>query len=221
MKTALPQKTKAVHSFETLETTYPAPYCPIPELHLTVRLCHTLMLIKCWFFACSGMKPLMYSVCEAVLGRPGWIRVGTDICYYRNCYQNLSSRKSRSYLTAAFTVTFPHSQDVCYIAYHYPYTYSQLLVCISIYVGTDSFVRHKSYVKTVTTVDLTLGWFAICNGVLQHAAYRLHKACQIMWPVHGSCNYRIWYGHSSKIFVNWKNEPFVWATKAWRCLLPL
>lgn len=77
-----------------------------------------------------GMKPLMYSVCEAILGRPGWIRVGTDICYYRNCYQNLSSRKSRSYLTAAFTVTFPHSYDVCYIAYHYPYTYSQLLAQI-------------------------------------------------------------------------------------------
>jgi len=77
-----------------------------------------------------GMKPLMYSVCEAVLGRPGWIRVGTDICYYWNCYQNLSSCKSRSYLTAAFTVTFRHAYDVCYIAYHYPYTYSQLLAQI-------------------------------------------------------------------------------------------
>ena len=87
----------------------------------------------------------MYSVCEAVQGRPGWIRVGTDICYYRNCYQNLSSRKSRSYLTATFTLTFPHSYDVCYIAYHYPYTYSQLLVSISKPVWIDSFVRNKSF----------------------------------------------------------------------------
>ncbi|PNF25505.1 hypothetical protein B7P43_G05201 [Cryptotermes secundus] len=77
-----------------------------------------------------GMKPIMYSVREAILGRPGWVRVGTDICYYRNCYQNPSSRKPRSYLTTTFKITFPHSYDVCYIAYHYPYTYSQLLAHI-------------------------------------------------------------------------------------------
>jgi hypothetical protein len=160
----------------------------------------TLMPIKCCSLSCSGMKPLMYSVCEAVLGRPGWVRVGTDICYYRNCYQNLSSRKSRSYLTAAFTVTFPHSYDVCYIAYHYPYTYSQLLVRIRTHVGSDSFVRHKSFVKTVTALDLTLGCHAICIGGVQHAACRLHEACQIMQPAHLSCNYRMWYSTSSEIF---------------------
>jgi hypothetical protein len=77
------------------------------------------------------MKPIMYSVREAVLGRPGWVRMGTDICYYRNCYQNPTSRKPRSYLTTTFKITFPHSYDVCYIAYHYPYTYSQLLVCMN------------------------------------------------------------------------------------------
>ncbi|XP_021925880.1 cytosolic carboxypeptidase 1-like isoform X7 [Zootermopsis nevadensis] len=77
-----------------------------------------------------GMKPIMYSVRESVLGRPGWVRVGTDICYYRNWYQNITSRKPRSYLTTAFTIAFPHSYDVCYIAYHYPYTYSQLLAQI-------------------------------------------------------------------------------------------
>jgi hypothetical protein len=159
------------------------------------------MPIKCCSLSCSGMKPLMYSVCEAVLGRPGWIRVGTDICYYRNCYQNLSSRKSRSYLTAAFTVTFPHSYDVCYIAYHYPYTYSQLLVRThSTHVGTDSFVRHKFFVETVTAVDLTLGCHAICIRGVQHAVYVLHEACQIMQSVQVSCNYRMWYGTSAKIF---------------------
>ena len=76
----------------------------------------------------TGMKPLMYSVQESLLGRPGWLRVGTDICYYRNCYQNPMSRKSRSYLTTTFTITFQHAYDICYIAYHYPYTYSQLMV---------------------------------------------------------------------------------------------
>ena len=167
------------------------------------------MLIKCCSLSCSGMKPLMYSVCEAVLGRPRWIRVGTDICYYRNCYQNLSSRKSRSYLTAAFTVTFPHSYDVCYIAYHYPYTYSQLLVRThSTHVGTDAFVRHKSIVKAVTAVDLTLGCHAICIGVsnMQHAGFmRPARLCSLrMYHAIKECgmalHYRMWYDTSSKIF---------------------
>ena len=29
-------------------------------------------------------------------------------------------------MTASFTITFPHEGDVCYLAYHYPYTYSRL-----------------------------------------------------------------------------------------------
>nr|CAD7446171.1 unnamed protein product [Timema bartmani] len=76
-----------------------------------------------------GMKPLLYSVREATLGRTGWVRTGKDICYYRNSYQNLGS-KGRSYFTTTFTVEFPHAYDVCYVAYHYPYTYSQLLTQI-------------------------------------------------------------------------------------------
>ncbi|XP_063227292.1 cytosolic carboxypeptidase 1-like isoform X2 [Bacillus rossius redtenbacheri] len=73
-----------------------------------------------------GMKPLLYSVRDAVLGRPGWVRAGTDICYFRNSYQNLAN-KGLCYYTATFTVEFQHAYDVCYLAYHYPYTYSQLL----------------------------------------------------------------------------------------------
>lgn len=30
-----------------------------------------------------GMQVLMYSVQEAIRGRPCWIRTGTDICYYK------------------------------------------------------------------------------------------------------------------------------------------
>lgn len=32
----------------------------------------------------SGMQPVLYSVCEALLGRPHWLRVGSEICYYRS-----------------------------------------------------------------------------------------------------------------------------------------
>ncbi|XP_034935304.1 cytosolic carboxypeptidase 1-like isoform X2 [Chelonus insularis] len=72
-----------------------------------------------------GMKPILFSVLESQLGRPGWVRIGSDICYYRNCYRRPC--KNKNYLTTSFTVTFPHSYDICYLAYHFPYTYSQLM----------------------------------------------------------------------------------------------
>ncbi|KAI4501431.1 hypothetical protein M0802_003308 [Mischocyttarus mexicanus] len=75
-----------------------------------------------------GMKPILFSVIEAQSGRPGWVRTGIDICYYRNCYQKPT--KGKNYLTTTFTVIFPHAHDVCYLAYHFPYTYTQLMVNI-------------------------------------------------------------------------------------------
>ena len=90
-----------------------------------------------YYFITSGMKPVMFSVKEALLGRPSWVRTGTDICYHKNHYSripkshdNVRFKKSgnKSYYTATFTVTFPHAYDVCYMAYHYPYTYTQLQV---------------------------------------------------------------------------------------------
>ncbi|XP_066469850.1 cytosolic carboxypeptidase 1 isoform X1 [Tiliqua scincoides] len=79
-----------------------------------------------------GMQPLMYSVQDALNGRPWWIRVGTDICYYKNHFSRSSiaagGQKGKSYYTITFTVCFPHKEDVCYFAYHYPYTYSALMM---------------------------------------------------------------------------------------------
>ncbi|XP_053558410.1 cytosolic carboxypeptidase 1 isoform X2 [Bombina bombina] len=77
-----------------------------------------------------GMQPLMYSVQEARASRPRWMRVGTDICYYKNHFSRSSAatggQKGKSYYTLTFTVTFPHKGDACYFAYHYPYTYTTL-----------------------------------------------------------------------------------------------
>lgn len=77
-----------------------------------------------------GMQPLLFSVIEAMEGRPYWVRTGTDICYYRNHFtrsaQATGGVKGKTYYTTTFTVTFKHSKDVCYMAYHYPYTYATL-----------------------------------------------------------------------------------------------
>uniref|UniRef100_A0A671T2D1 Cytosolic carboxypeptidase 1 n=1 Tax=Sinocyclocheilus anshuiensis TaxID=1608454 RepID=A0A671T2D1_9TELE len=77
-----------------------------------------------------GMQVLMYSVQGAINGSPHWVRTGSDICYYKNHFSRSSiaagGQKGKSYFTLTFTVTFQHKDDVCYFAYHYPYTCSML-----------------------------------------------------------------------------------------------
>ncbi|XP_056137454.1 cytosolic carboxypeptidase 1 [Lampris incognitus] len=82
-----------------------------------------------------GMQVLMYSVQEAINGRPCWVRTGADICYYKNHFSRSSiaagGQKGKSYYTMTFTTSFSHKDDVCYFAYHYPYTYSSLKMHLS------------------------------------------------------------------------------------------
>ncbi|KAM9808087.1 LOW QUALITY PROTEIN: cytosolic carboxypeptidase 4 [Neosynchiropus ocellatus] len=73
-----------------------------------------------------GMQPVLYSVREALEGRPHWVRAGTEICYYRNHFCPARGRRKPNFYTLTFTITFKHQEDVCYLAYHYPYTYSAL-----------------------------------------------------------------------------------------------
>ena len=75
------------------------------------------------------MQPVMFSVKEAMAGRPYWKRIGRDVCYYKNNYsKSVHCDDEPNFMTASFTVTFPHEGDICYFAYHYPYSYSKLLV---------------------------------------------------------------------------------------------
>ncbi|XP_059192036.1 cytosolic carboxypeptidase 4 [Centropristis striata] len=73
-----------------------------------------------------GMQPVLYSVREALEGRPHWVRTGTEICYFRNNFCSARGRRRTTFYTLTFTITFKHNEDVCYLAYHYPYTYSAL-----------------------------------------------------------------------------------------------
>ncbi|XP_029951908.1 cytosolic carboxypeptidase 4 [Salarias fasciatus] len=73
-----------------------------------------------------GMQPVLYSVKEALEGRPHWVRTGTEVCYFRNYFCPAQGRRRTTFYTLTFTVTFKHNEDVCYMAYHYPYTYSAL-----------------------------------------------------------------------------------------------
>jgi hypothetical protein len=81
----------------------------------------------------QGMQPVVFSVrrCLAT-GEAHWQRSGSDICYYRNVFRKQSDQ-SASYWTLSFDLTFAYDDDVCYVAYHYPYTYSQLMTDILIW----------------------------------------------------------------------------------------
>ncbi|XP_045681075.1 cytosolic carboxypeptidase 4 isoform X2 [Phyllostomus hastatus] len=83
-----------------------------------------------------GMQPTMYSVKEALLGRPTWKRTGYEICYYKNHYRESAAvtggASRKCFYTLTFAVTFPHNEDVCYLAYHYPYTYTALMTHLDI-----------------------------------------------------------------------------------------
>lgn len=57
-----------------------------------------------------------------------------DVCFHlcRNHFARSSlaagGQKGKSYYTLTFSINFGHKDDVCYLAYHYPYTYSTLKV---------------------------------------------------------------------------------------------
>ncbi|KAG8440676.1 hypothetical protein GDO86_006430 [Hymenochirus boettgeri] len=77
-----------------------------------------------------GMQPVIYSVKDAICGKNFWVRTGYDICYYKNqfCYRTSEEKKKRRrYYSLSFTLKFPHLDDVCYLAYHFPYTYTALM----------------------------------------------------------------------------------------------
>ncbi|KAF6780262.1 hypothetical protein AHF37_00266 [Paragonimus kellicotti] len=83
----------------------------------------------------SGMQPLLFSVREALEGRSYWRRAGKCLSYYRNHFIRAPHGKhvsdGNTYFTATFAIRFPHLGDVCYLAYHYPYTYTRLLTDIT------------------------------------------------------------------------------------------
>ena len=75
-----------------------------------------------------GMQPLIYSEAEAKKHGRGWVRGGTDICYYQN---SMKRKSSGYYYTLTFTCTFDHSNDTVYLSHSYPYTYTDLCMYLN------------------------------------------------------------------------------------------
>jgi len=85
----------------------------------------------------SGMRPLVYSEADASQRSIGWVRAGSDICYYQNQYVYVGSSKRKSkgaasrdtslpFYSLSMTLVFPHANDSAFVAQCYPYTYTRL-----------------------------------------------------------------------------------------------
>lgn len=68
------------------------------------------------------MRILVYSERLAATIKQGWFRTGDEIAYYPNKVK----RKGTGYYTLTFVLDPPFADDTLYLAYCYPYTYSDL-----------------------------------------------------------------------------------------------
>ncbi|XP_025832353.1 cytosolic carboxypeptidase 1-like [Agrilus planipennis] len=90
-----------------------------------------------------GMQPVMFSVKDFLRKRYGWKRTGKNIIYYGNNFR--SKTNTKQYRTLSFCITFSNSKDTCFIAYHYPYTYTRLLT--NIYLNYQKLAEDSIYVR--------------------------------------------------------------------------
>lgn len=77
----------------------------------------------------DGMRPLILSKLGQSKTGIGWRRCGHDIRYFENGADNTTKTAKQgggSFHTLTFKHTFEFSDDICYFAYCYPYTYSDL-----------------------------------------------------------------------------------------------
>ncbi|EYC43966.1 hypothetical protein Y032_0476g2153 [Ancylostoma ceylanicum] len=111
----------------------------------------------------KGMQPVMYSVHDALAGRGGWVRAGDSVCYYRNLYTpgedadvDESRSKRRGFYSIRFNMTFRNKGDICYFAYHFPYTFSFLKVGFFVAFSCSLLCYHWSIFYLQTSISRCL-----------------------------------------------------------------
>ena len=124
----------------------------------------------------------MYSVTDATRYRRGWVRCGTDTCYY----QNTMRRKSGGYYyTLTFAVTFNYDYDQVYFSHCYPYTYTDLHRYISKIISDPrkkTRCRKKVLCQTIAGNDCDM--LTITSVTTDPEAMRARKGVVLMARVH-------------------------------------
>lgn len=90
-----------------------------------------------------GMQPVVWSAAAHAARGAGWRRAGDGIAYFRNGLGRQPAHPppgadkgplppaappaaAAAYYTASFTLVFDTPGDTCFVAYHFPYTYTDL-----------------------------------------------------------------------------------------------
>ncbi|KAA3680413.1 uncharacterized protein DEA37_0007295 [Paragonimus westermani] len=74
------------------------------------------------------MKILFFSEKETASKGSGWYRTGENIIYSRTsiCTSHRTAQSDIPLYQLKWEMTFPHADDLCYMAYCYPYSYTEL-----------------------------------------------------------------------------------------------
>ncbi|VDN05452.1 unnamed protein product [Thelazia callipaeda] len=157
----------------------------------------------------NGMQPVLFSVTEACRGNPGWIRSGSEICYCRNTFVNSFAEKGKdptvpkNYFSLRFTIKFIHRADVCYIAYHFPYTYSMLRATLEWYLAKINekrlYIRYDELCTSLAgnsvflvTVTASGSKEQLANRELILISARVHPGeNNSSWIMHGIMNFLV------------------------------
>ena len=87
----------------------------------------------------SGMQPLVLSRKSFRENGLGWYRAGTMIYYGDSDYnkRSMDTNTIGKLHSLTFELIFPYDNDECYLAYHYPYTYTNLLNDLRLWENTS------------------------------------------------------------------------------------
>ena len=111
------------------------------------------MPVACAAVAVRGMLPTWWCVLSVVRCQRrgvGWVRKGSDVCYY----QNTIKRKGGYYYTASFSLIFENHNDTVYIAHSYPYTYTDLQRCVSSLLGLRAGIAVRRHAPITLALHL-------------------------------------------------------------------
>lgn len=142
----------------------------------------------------QGMKPLMYSKREAETKGMGWQRVGEDIAYYANNHQrskfsNLpgpqplaSAPAPSAFFTLSFKLNFKYDYDEVWLAYCYPYTYSDCTRHLQSLTHLKDRVRRTPLCRTLAGNDCEM--LIITNFLSEPEAIALRPAVILTGRIH-------------------------------------
>lgn len=107
-----------------------------------------------------GMTPVFLSEKQMTSDSIGWTRRGTEIALYRNHFvRSCEDKKELYYGTLRLQISFPYDGDTCFIAYHFPYTYTQLQNFLQIKLqnpAASKIVSHQYLTQTLSQNNLNI-----------------------------------------------------------------